>query len=305
MVPNSYIPVNTRCVLAGKGDDAGAWYDTRKEVDVSGAGTARCPMTGREVLVVEQKGFRLYFAPEVVRTRRANIPRMSLLNYDLPERLNIDNPSGALRRVAVRTTLSGWVVPTDRIPWMLIDELRTAGATVTLYKFDESEGESLLFAVQNALRTQIRQAAESAEASADAAAEQYANSDKPNRGRYLDQRIKTAHAAAQEKLAAYQEAAKVFGIDATTEVTAAGALANAIQVGVYVRAERYVAAVAALRAQNTATATALADAAEVNAVPVGVMADAVQEGGTAADETTAANLREAFDDEIFSLNDVA
>lgn len=301
MAANSYIPAATRCVLQGR-DDAAQWYDTRKEVDVSAATAATCPMTGRTVLAVEQGGFRLYFAPEVVRTRRANIPRMSLLNYDIPERLDIANPSDRLRRVAVRTTLSGWVVPTDRVPWALIDELRTAGATVTLYKFDESEGESLLFSVQNALLTQIRQAAESAEASANSAAEQYANSDKPNRGRYLDQRIKTAHAAATEKLKAYQDAAAVFGIDAATlEVRTAAAVANAIQVGVYVRAERCVAAVVALRAQNTAAATAMANAADANRVPVGVMADMVQDGG---DEATAVGLREAFDDGIFNLSDV-
>lgn len=284
----------------------GAWYDTKKEVDVSKAVAATCPMTERAVLMVQTGGYRLYFPPEVVRSRRANIPQMSILCYDVSDDTRRRHASDVLIRRGVRTTFSGWVVPTDRIPWALVDELRAAGEVVTLYKYDPSEGESLLFAIQNALLTQIRQAAESAEASANAAAEQYANSDKPNRSKYMEQRIKSAATAAAEKLAAYRAAADVFGIDtATLEVNTAAAVANAIQVGVYIRAERYVAAVAALRVQNTAAATAMANAADQNAVPVGVMADMVQDGGTAADEVVAVELREAFDDGIFDLTDVA
>ena len=302
MVPNAYIPVNTRCVLRGT-DDAATWYDTKKEVDASGAVAGTCPITEREVLVVGANGYRLYFPPEVVRTRRPNIPAMSILNFDVSDDARRRRVYGILVRQGVRTTFTGWVVPTDRIPWALVDEMRTVGDVVTLYRYDPADAESLLFAIQHTLRTQIRQAAESAEASANNAAEQYANSDKPNRGKYMEARIKGAAAIAAERLSAYRDAAAVFGIDAATlEVNAAAAVANAVQVGVYVRAERYVAAVAALRAQNTAAATAMANAAEVNAVPVGVMADMIQDGG---DEATAVGLREAFDDGIFDLTDVA
>lgn len=301
MVPNSYIPAATRCVLRGK-DDAAAWFDTRKEVDASKAVAAQCPITDRRVLSVELNGYALFFPPEVVRTRRPNIPAMSILNYDVSDDATRTRAADVLRRRAVRTTFSGWVVPTDKIPWALVDELRAAGEVVTLYRYDPADAESLLFAIQHTLRTQIRQAGESAEASADRAAQQYAESDKPNRGKYLEQRIKAAHADAQKKLTAYQEAAVTFGINpADLEVTTATAVANAIQVGVFVRAERFVAAVAALRAQNTAAATAMADAAEAGDAPTGVMADMIQDAGTAEAEAVAVGLRDAFDDGIFDL----
>ena len=42
----------------------------------------------------------------------------------------VPNPSGALRRIAIRTSGSVWVVPDDRIPWNLIaewDRINTLG----------------------------------------------------------------------------------------------------------------------------------------------------------------------------------
>lgn len=285
-----YVPAGSKCLLLKPTGEA-TWYTTKKEVDATAAKEALCPATGRTVLTTEEGGYKLFFPPEVVCLRRAEIPQMSVLNYDIPQNAEIANPSNRLRRVAVRTTLSDWIVPTAAIPWTIINDLREAGATVTLYKFDPSEGPALLFAVENALRAQIRQAGESADASAESAAEQFANSDKANRSKYYEQRLATAHKQAKEKLEAYEAAAGVFGFDAKVlGLQAASHVAQTILNGTALRAQKYVEARALLAAQNTATAEGLAAAAADDTLPAEIMADALRDHGqdVAADQLQAA-----------------
>jgi hypothetical protein len=65
--------------------------------------------------------------------------RANLLFYDIPQCLKIANPSNRLRRVAVRCNLSCWIVPEDKTPFDIIDELKSKGCSVELVRFDENE----------------------------------------------------------------------------------------------------------------------------------------------------------------------
>ncbi len=301
---SKYLPAGTRVLLRDP-DQNDSWYTTKVEVDMEMATETTCPRTGRQVLTVAQGKYRLYAAPESVCLRRADIPQMSILNYDISDDAFRTEVAGILMRIAVRTTQSSWVVPTNATPHHVIDRIREAGDVVTLYKYDVSEGPSLLAAIEDTLRAQIKAAADSAEASAESAAEQYANSDKPNRNKYFEQRIKSAAKLAADRLEAYAEAAKVFGFDANLlGRTAAAGVAWAIQTGIHLRAQKYVEAVAALRAQNTATGTALADAAHADNIPAGILADAIEDQGGDASGLRAAfaEVAPATDDGVFSLD---
>lgn len=307
MSSQKFVAAGVQGVLSGpKGT---GWHKTTKEIDFTDATQVTCPMTGRQVWAVKSGEFTFHAAPESIQIRRDDLPQMSVLDYDIPVTVEITNPSGVLRSRAVRTTYSGWVVPTNAIPWDVINDLRENGCRVTLYKFDQSESASLIAQVEFALRDQIRETAESAEASAESAAEQFAErqetgtvaQDKAKK--YFEQRIKTASKNAKDRLDSYQKAAAIFGFDARAlGLQAAAGVAQAISSGIMLRAQRYVEAVRALTAANTATTAALATAAETSQVPPEVMADALRESGNdaAADE-----LQEAFvtpDADTFSLD---
>lgn len=82
----------------------------------------------------------------------------SLLQYDIPERqgeARVRNPSGTLRRLAVRTSYSVWVVPQDRVPWGLLDGWTHAGVRWHLVPFAAEAAEQILALATDTLRSQI------------------------------------------------------------------------------------------------------------------------------------------------------
>jgi len=82
----------------------------------------------------------------------------SFLSYDIPSESTIPNPSGRLRKIGVRTNLSVWIVPNEKIPYGLLDELTTAGARWDVVRFDASEAEHLALMATEALKREVAQA---------------------------------------------------------------------------------------------------------------------------------------------------
>lgn len=63
----------------------------------------------------------------------------TMLVYDIPQGSKIPNPSDVLRRRGVRINLSCWIIPDDRVPFTLIDELKKGGAVVYTVHYDTME----------------------------------------------------------------------------------------------------------------------------------------------------------------------
>lgn len=78
-------------------------------------------------------------------------PRCCMLTYDIPSSLDYPNPSGRLRRVAVRVNLSCWIVPTSRVPQDLLDEFEDQRINYHLVSFDAKEKDTIHAIAQKAI----------------------------------------------------------------------------------------------------------------------------------------------------------
>ncbi len=83
--------------------------------------------------------------------------RYVALRYDIPQRAEIGNPSGRLRRHGFRDNLSCWVLPDHQMPYIddLIDEMNAAGCNVRHNKFDPEENEDLRRQCREALTIEV------------------------------------------------------------------------------------------------------------------------------------------------------
>ncbi|HJZ56144.1 MAG TPA: hypothetical protein VKE74_14345, partial [Gemmataceae bacterium] len=78
--------------------------------------------------------------------------RACLLIYDIPEHSTVANPSGRLRRTAVRVNLFCWVIREGDIPYALLNTMATGGATWHVVKFDAGEAGKLIGMATEALK---------------------------------------------------------------------------------------------------------------------------------------------------------
>jgi hypothetical protein len=138
--------------------------------------------------------------------------RFSLLQYDIPQRRGqrrIPNPSGRLRRFAVRSSYSVWIIPSDRIPWPLLNAWEEQGVRWHLAPFaaDEAGLKAVLQLATDALKRQVEAVQASARKSVEKAKEKHG--EKTDRLEKDERRIVRR---AERLLADAQSAAKAFGI---------------------------------------------------------------------------------------------
>lgn len=144
----------------------------------------------------------------------------SLVIYDIPdgavtpEGTALANPSPELREVGIRVNLSCWIVPNHLVPYGLLNDLRLAGASYEVVKFDISEAPKLLDMATRALRNEIRQAVQRARASALAAAEKVNGYDDATKAaeRYL-RSCRNIIKRTETLIKDYERSAEAFGID--------------------------------------------------------------------------------------------
>ena len=226
-------------------------------------------------------------------------PPASLLIYDIPSSSNLENPSGRLRRNAVRVNLSCWVIPTADIPHHLLSELSEGGATWYTVKFEASEAATIVQMVTEAVKKEVREAINRSREDAEQAFDRWTGRAE-YRGRALSReerlekfKIRATHAAdrVEELIEEVTEAAGRFGVTPQTLRLqwATGAL-NAIRTATERRVEEWKAATEALKARTAPDSNlgAVAAAAEADALPAGILADAVDDAGGDASELRAA-----------------
>lgn len=213
--------------------------------------------------------------------------RPCLLIYDIPQRSGVTNPSARLRRIAVRVNLSCWVIPESRIPYHLLSDMGNGGAVWQVVRFDDSEAGKLVKMAQAAMQRELDAAIARVRRSEGNAAEQMqgAEVDPAIAARNYQTRMRAALRRVERRAEDFRAAAGVFGIDPNV-INPLTAI-TAIKAGMEARAKAYVEAAQTAREQGQEWA---AQAAQSDNLPVGVLADLVEENGG---DVTA--LRDAFD----------
>jgi hypothetical protein len=220
----------------------------------------------------------------------------SLLQYDIPERrgeARVRNPSGTLRRLAVRTSYSVWVVPQDRVPWGLLDGWTHAGVRWHLVPFAAEASEQILALATETLRSQIAAIQASADKSLQDAGAKLDGDEAAAHGpasteaahNLYQRRARRICRRAERLLADAEAAARCFGMP--VDELPLGAARAAIR-GLQVAAQQRAALYAAMAHQ--VVGTMLEAAAGASDVPPEVLADFIEENGL-GDMT---GVREAF-----------
>ncbi len=209
--------------------------------------------------------------------------KTDLLIYDVPTKSQIPNPSPRLRRVAIRINLSCWVLPTDRVPWNYLNELREEGVRWHLVPQSEEGSEKLTEMALDSLRQEIRSAVKRTEKSLDLSGEKFVSvkedpdcdgSDLERAKDKHDKHIKTTMKRINNLLKDIESAAKVFAIDpASLPLVEAKAKADALQMSAHRRAELFADMVQQVKG------TEMELAAREDEIPAGVLADWLEERG--------------------------
>jgi hypothetical protein len=181
------------------------------------------------------------------------------------------------------------VIREGDIPYALLHEMATGGATWHVVRFDASEGAKLVGMAVESLKRDIRDAMRRANRSVDAAGrslDPVADNPTDVKRRYAE-RARPIIRRLTRLLSDMQKAAERFGIDrAALSLTDAMAGVNSLQAGMLARARAYAEAVAQVRALGDG---AMANAAGADLVPAGILADDIDDRGG-----DASALRDAF-----------
>lgn len=235
--------------------------------------------------------------------------KASLILYDIPQGATIkdeksgkerplDNPSGKLRRFAVRINLSCWVCPSHAVPLPVLEELGRAGAVWHVVPFDASAGPQLVKMVISSIKKEIAENVRRGQECLESAAERHlGNEDISEEARY--ERYAVRAGVIVERLGELLEdlttAAKQFGVD-PKRLNLAGArrAIEAMDQTWHTRVDAWrKARETAKSPKGTSNTHALADDPNVR---VGVLADALEDSGDPELVGTAANLREVMTD---------
>lgn len=202
------------------------------------------------------------------------------LTYDIPEKSGFPNPSGQLRPLAFRANLSCWVIQESDIPYVLIHEMRQAGADVHIVRFDASETPKLLKMACAAVERDIKQAVKAGQRNANAAVDRLRDADgdtneaikkyKNDQNRIIKdmgQKLKDLRAVARR----FNIAARVPSL--TASISAVGSL----QATMDARAKAYYEAVQELEAHEGNTA--VVRTAKASGMPGEILADYMDDTG--------------------------
>jgi hypothetical protein len=311
--PIRFIPAGSDVAVKTANNPA-KWYTTAKDVPIeSEPETAQCPMrTARTVLKTRYQNVDVFFLPHQMQTRataqqieHAQNLRFHLLDYDIPSTLpdvpeadNFVHPSEYLARIAVRSTLSCWIIPEDKIPLTRLNRLTRVGARWRSYRVDQAEAVRLLEEAVAAMQRELDDAATRATESqqrADAQLDAVPADEDPLKAqkRYL-YRAKQIQERTKTLTENVLAAADVFGVrNRILNVERARSIVDSVATAMQTRARLWSEAMESLRNSRNAEARAMAQQMDAGTVPVGVAADFIQEN--AADgETQAAVLRDAF-----------
>lgn len=202
------------------------------------------------------------------------------LSYDIPSRSDIPNPSRFLRRRAIRTQQSVWVILKDQIPYTHISTWINGGATVDVVQFDSSEGEKLLEMVAKAIRRQAQKAVRDTEAAIGRAENRMAESDKgPDAAqKQFDASVQRTVRRAESLLGDLREAASIFNLNADgLPLDTAMNAVRAIRTGASNRAKIYVEM--AQEAAKLDGLGCLSEAAAADSIHPAILNDALAERG--------------------------
>lgn len=218
--------------------------------------------------------------------------RPVFFSYDLPEKAKLENPSGFLRRRAVRLQQSVWCMPNSMIPYQLISDLEAGGASVYVIAFDANEAETLMTILTDALKKEAesarRRAAKSIKSAEDAMIESTQGHTRAIDD--FDVRVAKAVRRAETLLGDLQEAASVFGIDVSSlPIQASLQAVNVLQQAASNRAKAYAEMAKAAAQAAHMDAQAMATAAKADDVNPQDLADFLEENGI-----DASSQREAF-----------
>jgi hypothetical protein len=303
-----FLAAGSRLVVR-KGKAEAKWHVTKTEIEVEGEpGTANCPLSPAHppVRTIKHRGFTVYFPPNVVRSRTVLeegdlVPDVSenirpvLFTYDIPEdafvivrgkKRPFPNPSDELRRYAVRLNYSNWVLNEGDVPHALVARMLDAGCDPLVFEFDPKARQKLISMAVGRLRGEIKLAIARAEESRTRAMGQLDRSGEEegispeeaeerfrNRIEAIDERVKQLHADMEAVSARFGINAGILGL---CELDATGA---SIKDEMTKKAEAYAKAIKDLKAAGTSTTNALAKAAEQEAVPTDILADALRDEG--------------------------
>jgi hypothetical protein len=167
-----------------------------------------------------------------------------LLIYDIPDDANFPNPSGRLRPIAIRIQFSGWVIPERDIPYGLITEMRSAGCTVDIVKFDASQGANLINLAIRSIRMEITKAFANARKTRDRAENRLTGDENPAEAVRRYRQFRREQSGITRRLRAlleqFRRATERFGIDpASVDLMGSMAAVRSIRTGMEVRVQAY------------------------------------------------------------------
>lgn len=308
-----YLPAKSRVVVRTPNKTV-CWYDTQKEVIITDAGIAQCPMTGESVYMVVVGGIAIWYQSRMVRSRivledgdideNSMNEQYSLMHYDVPSNGESAgySPCNELYRVAVRLTKSAWIVKTGDVPYDLIGRMQDIGCKVCCNKFDKSETRSLMCQAIEQLQLKMDEATRDAEESYQRAALQLTNSGDVDSREYMDDETKATERfikrttliekRLKELADNIQTGVVKFGISTKSfRHDRLAGMARLTRTRTQEQAHAYHRATVALSTSTDTTARTLATNAANSTLPPYVMADALREAG---DEATADALTETF-----------
>ena len=223
--------------------------------------------------------------------------KLSLFIYDIPESTEFPNPSGTLRRRALRINLSCWVVEEGRTPWNLINRMSSAKCNVHLLPFSEEATPELLRMAVADMARELRDAAARERASLKRLDERLrqVESDPTNGDQTID-KARREHSTRREAVLKrtekltrdLQAAAESFGLD-VSNLPFGDSIARVVALRqiTTTRAELYAGMVDALPESDPVAMAAREDEGNV---PASILADYIEERTDV--DTTAA--RSAF-----------
>lgn len=203
------------------------------------------------------------------------------LAYDLPENADIsDEPCDVLRPIAFHCQLSGWIIQEADIPLMYVDELRRAGATVDIFRFDASEAPKILRKACQAVEADVKKVIAEGRANCNRAIVRLNDDENAERAlkRFKADQTRITKTMGR-KLKDLKACAERFNISGRVPSLATCVSASsAIRTLLLQRAKAYAEAVAELEAQEGATDSVVMTAKK-SRIPGDILADYLDDKG--------------------------
>lgn len=222
--------------------------------------------------------------------------KVSLFYYWIPAGA-FPNPSRTLRRLGNWVDGSVWWIPEHLIPYNLIHRMKESGVDCNVMPMDPAASEKMVATVMRDMRRRAVVAGNAVQAAANRPndPEKTGKSDAEwEAGRPA--RVRAAARAARKFLADLTEAAKGFGLSGDDlNLTSVETQIRVVQTVLTAKAAAYARGTEAIRRTATGRVDGMGRAAELDQLPVPMMADYLRDNG---DNDAADELQETFADEL-------